>query len=87
MKLLEERIRTKEKWLAGANESTKNPLTEWSFSFVNDPLFEVGLWRGKNLSTKYFSEMKMRTTHFKTPYIGIKLCSSRQSEDEVGHCI
>jgi len=64
----------------------KKALIEWSFSSINDLSFEVGLWRGKSLSTKYFSEMKMTATHFKKSHIGIKLSSSRHAEDEVGHC-
>lgn len=65
----------------------KKALTEWSFSSINDVLFEVGLWRGKSLLTKYFSEMKMRETHFKIPHRGIKPFTSKHIEDEVGHCM
>lgn len=65
----------------------KKALTEQSFSSINDLLFEVGLWRGKSLSTKYFSEMKMRETHFKIPHMGIKPFTSKHIEDEVGHCM
>lgn len=83
MKLLEGKIKGK-KWFAGAN---KKALTEWSFSSINDVLFEVGLWRGKSLSTKYFSEMKMRETQFKIPHMGIKPFTSKHTEDEVGHCM
>lgn len=82
MKLLEGKIKGKN----GLLEPTRvqKTLTEWRFSSINDLLFEVGLWRGKSLSTKYFSEMKMRETHFKIPHMGIK---SKHVEDEVGHCM
>lgn len=50
----------------------KKALTKWCSSSINGLLFEVSLWRDKSLSTKYFSEMKMRATRFKIQHTGIK---------------
>lgn len=53
-------------------QKKKKALTKWCFSSINGLLFEVRLWNGKSLSTKYFSEMKMRATRFKIRHMGIK---------------
>lgn len=86
MKLLEGKIKEKHGLLEPAKVQ-KKPLLNGVFSSINDVLFEVGLWRGKRLLTKYFSEMKMRETHFKIPHTGIKPFTSKHTEDELGHCV